>query len=308
MRLVPSTARSGSAFTLVELVISASLSAMILVAAYACLSAGVASRKTIEPRAEVIQNARVALGMISADLRCACALSKETPFLGSERTIGKRSFGNIDFGTHNFLPRRPREGDFCQSSYFVDEGSEKGTLSLWRRRNPVMSESALDGGKREEIAQGLRFVSFAYYDGTDWYSKWGEEKPGKNGKKDKPVQSPPSGQNSSGKKTGDKKSGDKDTKDDGTGNLDGMPKAVRVTLAFNAEPRQEVGPDAQEDEDETNAPAPMVFQTVVRLELADRIAAGSSGDSGSSGGASPQANSQGSPQGNPQGSSQGGAR
>ncbi len=64
-----------SGFTLIELTISAAVASIILVAAYLCLSAGVASQKMIEPRTEVLQSARVALAMMSADLRSACSLS-----------------------------------------------------------------------------------------------------------------------------------------------------------------------------------------------------------------------------------------
>ena len=60
-----------SAFTLIELVISAALASMILVGGYMCLSAGFATQKLIEPRAEIIQSARDALALMSADLRAA---------------------------------------------------------------------------------------------------------------------------------------------------------------------------------------------------------------------------------------------
>src|SRR5437867_11011083 len=68
--------RALSAFTLIELVISSALMALILVSAYLCLTSGLASRKLIESRAEAVQNARVAMALLSADLRCACPLSK----------------------------------------------------------------------------------------------------------------------------------------------------------------------------------------------------------------------------------------
>src|ERR1035441_1522975 len=62
-------------FTLIELTISAAVASIILAASYLCLSAGMASQKLVEPRTEVLQNARVALAMMSADLRSACSLS-----------------------------------------------------------------------------------------------------------------------------------------------------------------------------------------------------------------------------------------
>jgi hypothetical protein len=65
-----------------------------------------------------------------------------------------------------------------------------------------------------------------------------------------------------------------------------MPAAVRVTLAFDPEPRKELGLDKEDLE--KPGPPPLIFQTVVRLELADRIVAGASPDSGQPGGQSPQ--------------------
>src|SRR6516162_1847351 len=72
----PATRSSG--FTLIEVVISAALMALILTSGYVCLNAAISTQKMVEPRGEILQNARVALNLIAADLRCACPLSKET--------------------------------------------------------------------------------------------------------------------------------------------------------------------------------------------------------------------------------------
>jgi len=132
------------AFTLIEVVISASLMAVILVSSYACLNAALSSRKLIEPRLEVIQNARVALSLMAADLRGACALSKDIDLLGMHRTLGEVQADNLDFGTHNYTPRRPSEGDFCQVSFFLDKDPD-GQFILWRRRNPRLAQDPLSG-------------------------------------------------------------------------------------------------------------------------------------------------------------------
>ena len=102
-------------FTLIELVISAAVGAMILMGAYLCLSAGLASQKMIDPRVDVLQSARVILAMISADLRAACPLDKDYAFLGMHRLLGDADADNLDFATHNHTPRREREGIFARS-------------------------------------------------------------------------------------------------------------------------------------------------------------------------------------------------
>jgi len=226
--------RSGG-FTLIELMISASVASIILVASYLCLNAGVASQKMIEPRTEVLQSARVALAMMSADLRSACSLCPDFDFVGEERALGEMEADNLDFATHFYMPARTGEGDYCQVSYFVEKGRGTTNFSLWRRRNPHIAPDPLSGGSREEIARGLRGLTLEYYDGLDWWDNWGDASIKKKVKYTT-VQAP---------------------------NLSGFPEAVRITLLLD--PNPEKGGEKREP--------PLVFQTVVRLEMADAAAA-----------------------------------
>ncbi len=224
------TPHNKAGFTLIELVISAAVAAMILTGAYMCLNAGLSSQKLIEPRSEVAQNARVALAIITADLRSACPLSQDFDFLGMDRMMDDVEADNLDFATHNYTPRRPGEGDFCEVSYFLEKDKE-GKFNLWRRRNPTIALNPLEGGRREEIARGLQGLRFEYYDGFEWFDDWGdlEKKKKKSDVSDEP-------------------------------NLSGMPEAVRITLSFDPNPEK---PTRSTEASE----APLVFQTVVRLEL-----------------------------------------
>ena len=224
-----------AAFTLIELVISAALMSVILVAAYLCLNAGLSSQKLVEPRAEIMQNARVAMALMAADLRGACPLSKETAFLGMQRMLDAVEADNLDFGTHHYTPRRAREGDFCQESFYLDKDSQTGQISLWRRRNPTIAFDPLAGGSREEIATGVLGLRFEYFDGLDWYNTWGELKAGK-----------------------------RETTQRDEPNLSGMPMAVRITLLLDSNPKSRKVSETGERVIEP----PLAFQTVVQLELA----------------------------------------
>jgi prepilin-type N-terminal cleavage/methylation domain-containing protein len=233
-RLAP---RSTAAFTLIEVMISSALMALILVSAYLCLGAGFSAQKLIEPRAEIIQNARVALALMSADLRAACPLSKTDDFIGMTRTIGEIEADNLDFATHNYTPRHVREGDFCQESFYLDKDPETGQLSLWRRRNPTIALDALAGGSKEEIAKGVVGLKLEYFDGLDWYDSWGETKAREKA------------QNSAREKT----------------NLSGLPEAVRITLLLDSKPGKK-NPDFATSGEKLEPP--LVFQTIARLNLA----------------------------------------
>jgi hypothetical protein len=226
------------------MVIAAALMSLILVSAYLCLNAGLASQKIIEPRTEIIQNARVAMALVTADLRGACPLSPDAEFLGMQRMLGSVEADNLDFGTHNYTPRRPHEGDFCQESIFVDQDPATRQFSLWRRRNPGLGLDPLSGGSKEEIAKGVVGLKFEYFDGDDWYDSWGEVKSGK--RETTQVDQP---------------------------NLSGMPTAVRVTLLLDSNPKSKAVSESGEREIEP----PLAFQTVVQLNLAVSVLANSRG-------------------------------
>jgi prepilin-type N-terminal cleavage/methylation domain-containing protein len=228
--------RYAGAFTLIEVMISSALMALILVSAYLCLNAGFSAQKLIEPRTEIIQNARVALALMTADLRAACPLSKTDEFLGMTRTVEGIEADNLDFATHNYTPHHAREGDFCQESFYLDKDLETGQFSLWRRRNPTIALDALAGGSKEEIAKGVVGLKLEYFDGLDWYDSWGEVKvSGKD-------------QNSTREQN----------------NLSGLPEAVRITLLMDSNPKRKNPSTATSEE---KLELPLVFQTVARLNL-----------------------------------------
>jgi len=233
--LHPGWARSG--FTLIEVMISSALMALILVSAYLCLGAGFSAQKMIGPRAEIFQNARVALALMSADLRAACPLSKTNDFLGMTRTIGDIEADNVDFATHNYTPCHAREGDFCQESFYLDLDRETGQISLWRRRNPTIALDDLSGGRKEEIARGVVGLKLEYFDGDDWYDSWGDVK-------------------TAGREQTSREQN----------NLSGLPEAVRITLLLDSNPTKK-NPEAAPGEEKLEPP--FVFQTVVRLNLAE---------------------------------------
>lgn len=235
-----------NAFTLIEVVISSALMALILVSAYLCFNACIKGQELVEPRADILQTARVTLALVAADLRGACPIPGDSAFLGMKRMMGGVEADNLDFATHNYTPRHPREGDFCEVSYYVEQDPQSGRYSLWRRRNPTLASDPLSGGRQEEIAADILGVRFEYSDGTDWYDTWGA------------VQGAARAENSQRDQ----------------GNLQGLPAAVRITLLLDSNPKSKADPQTGERVIEP----PLVFQTVARLNLAE-VSSGS-GNSG----------------------------
>jgi type II secretion system protein J len=263
MRSRPAPAVS-SGFTLIEMVISSALMSIVLVSAYLCLRAALDGRQLVQNRADAAQGARVALNLLSADLRSATPLSKEFDFLGIDRTLGAIEADNLDFATRNYTPRRANEGDFCEVSYFVSQDPKNGQYTLWRRRDPSPDAEPLSGGSRESIAEGVLGIRFEYYDGFEWYDEWGDQEGRRQQQQQESWLAP--------------------------GNLSGLPEAVRVTLWFATDPKpigRRPSDEEMDGDPETLASGPqgstMAFQTVVRLNLAG-LTWKSSGTTGSSAG------------------------
>jgi type II secretory pathway pseudopilin PulG len=241
-------AAGSSAFTLLELMLSTALMAMILATVALCLRAAVSGRTLIDARGDALQSARVAMSLLTADLRAAYPLSQDMEFIGMRRSLDGRDADNIDFATLNHWPRGPEESDVCAVSYFLDRDIQSGTFQLSRRRNavPVVEPGAdpLGGGTRETISEGIRGFRLEYYDGLDWYDEWGDPR-------------------------GRRRSSDSLM---APANLAGMPEAVRITISVEPELRHQ--PDRLERPDPE---PPLILQTVVRLNLAGIAAIGPAG-------------------------------
>jgi general secretion pathway protein J len=262
LRLRRAAVRGASAFTLIELVISSALMVIIIAGAYACFTSGVASQKLIETRGDATQSARVALALITADLRAACPLSRNLEFLGMDRDLEDGTEAdNLDFATHNYRPRRAFEGDFCEVSYFVSKDQKTGITSLYRRRDPTIDDEPLGGGSREELVSGVEGVRFEYYDGWEWFDEWGDAE---------------------GKRKAE-------TSNRYQPNLTGMPEAVRVTIWVKPVSNSSAP-------DEENPEPGLAFQTVVRLNLARPSTTGETGGAGDQPQQEPSSSSGGPPQ------------
>lgn len=166
--------RSPAGFTLMEVMISGALMAVVLAAATLCLQAGLRTQRWIDPRVDALQGARVALALIASDLRAAAPLAPDNEWVGLNRETGGRRFDQLHLGTLNHTPRQPGQGDFCQIGYVIEPDPETGVPTLWRRRHPGLGLEPFEGGTREALVGGVRRFELAYYDGFEWFDTWGD--------------------------------------------------------------------------------------------------------------------------------------
>lgn len=262
------TSRHG--FTLIELMIAVSIMGGILASAYLCLQAGYRTREAVEAKSDIVQQARVALDLVCRDLRHAAPPTDDFLFVGTVRVEGDERFGNLDFVSHHWQPQLPGEGDRCEMSLFVDRDPETEQWLLMRRRDPSPDAAPFEGGTREILARGIRGFVLEYYDGYEWVEGWGEEDEDGN-LSGYPVAPDPIDPEAA-REGIDPETGEpieEDASDLPTGPIygqSGLPEAIRVTLAFDPP-----GVDRRTISDaELAAIEPIVFEAIVRLELAGR--------------------------------------
>lgn len=259
--------RHAIGFTLFELLITVAIASMVLISAYACLRAGLMTRKEIESRAETLQSGRVALNWMVRDLRSASPLSVESEFVGLSRMIESIEADNIDFATRYHKPAAPGETGFRETSYFLGVSETTGTLSLWRRTDSYRDPEPLSGGLNEEIVRNVQGLKLEYYDGIEWFDEWGSAEP-------QPLDA---------------------TSLLLSSNLSGMPEAVRITLKLAVNPKNNsrsssslasstfsLNSTGESSIDPADVGDSMTFQTIVRLiktsvESEDSSGSGSTG-------------------------------
>lgn len=266
-------ASRSSGFTLIELMIGVSIMAGIVASAYLSLQAAYRTRATVEVRSDIVQQARVVLDILAQDLRHAAPPTEEFLFVGMVREQGDEAFGNLDFVSHHWKPLLEGEGDRCEISLFVDRDPETEQWLLIRRRDPSPDLEPFEGGTREVIARGLRGFRLEYYDGYEWVESWGEEDDEGN-RVGYPTRPDPTTSSSDEENSGDANADgaiDPESPEDEfpSGPVygrSGLPEAVRVVIAFDPP-----GVDREKlSSEELSETRPLVFEAIVRLELAGR--------------------------------------
>lgn len=222
-------------FTLIEVMVSGVLMAIVLAAAYACLHAGLRTQQWIDPRLDALQGGRVVLALLVADLRAAAPLAPDNEWVGLRREVGGSRQDRLDIGTLNHTPRRTGQGDFGQVGYWVEPDPETGVPTLWRRRNPGLGPDPFSGGRREALVSGVRHFALEYHDGFEWFDNWGDPR--------ERVKAAMSNRTMY--------------------NVTGMPRAVRIRL--HLDPGRRPDREGAARPGESRAEPPLQFHTVVQV-------------------------------------------
>ena len=177
-----------SGFTLLEVLVSVAILAIIMAAIYSAYVTNVEAIQIARENGQVHQTARIVLDLMTRDLQSALAelrVPSETTRLG---LIGKnqdrdgRRMDRIDFTslTHMALTEQGPNTDLCEIGYMVVEDEEQEeVLVLMRRDDPSPDEDFTEGGGMQELARDILEFKITYEDSTgEEGDSWGTEETG----------------------------------------------------------------------------------------------------------------------------------
>jgi type II secretion system protein J len=162
-----------SAFTLVEMLITASMLALIATAGFAVFSGGIRSAAKVKRYGEMLSNAQMALRAMSADIRAALAY-------GNFRLVSldvqheQRDCDTIDFIIIRPNPQRkePDEGGRAEVGYYIDNDPDTEAQWLLRREDRTLDDDPLEGGYLSLAGPFVSELNLEFYDGLAWQSGW----------------------------------------------------------------------------------------------------------------------------------------
>jgi general secretion pathway protein J len=166
------------AFSLLEILIAASLLAIIGALLMQSLSSSMDAKDAIETTSNRYHVVRAAVSRVVDELSMAY-LSTHRPQNGVElraMTGFKGERDRVDFTAFGYVPRveDEKKSDQRQLSYFLDTDPRTRTRSLMRREQANLDDDFEEGGRTLTLLSDVRSIEFQYWDPQKdaWSEKW----------------------------------------------------------------------------------------------------------------------------------------
>ncbi|MEM9083976.1 MAG: type II secretion system protein, partial [Planctomycetota bacterium] len=185
------------AFTLIELVVSVVLIAMLGAATTSALSGSLRARQSSEAREQAFQRAVLAAEMIARDLQGLVrdpepvnmllrvidadeAGTESDELLFAARTLREArpgEPGRLDAGEGGTYEIHYRLEEVI-GSFGEEEDSERESFHLWQRMDPVLDDVPDGGGIARVVVEGVVEFEVEVFDGAEWVLSWDSDRDG----------------------------------------------------------------------------------------------------------------------------------
>jgi type II secretion system protein J len=160
-------------FTLFEVLLALAILGIVLSILYMTFFQSMAAIAHTEERAEVIQQGRLILERMAAELKGAFIPPQESPskdfcygLVGESKKEEEDFRDRLDFTTVAYGQADPseRKRDIGELSYFLDHEPGGRGLTLFRRQDDGLDGDLLKGGRSFPVCDRVRSLSFMFFD------------------------------------------------------------------------------------------------------------------------------------------------
>jgi len=163
-------------FTLLEVVISVAILAVILTIVYNAFNSSMKAFSAMETQGDAYAQARVVLNRICGEIGSAywSPTNPNTGLIGADEEEDDLPFDSLHFTScsHFRWAKDSKESDLCEIGYYLEKDAETGESLLFRREDWNMDGTLEEGGRPLELAEGVDGLNFRYYDGEEWADDW----------------------------------------------------------------------------------------------------------------------------------------
>lgn len=165
--------KSQRGFTLVELLVTSTMFAMLAGAGFAVFSAGTRSAVKSKRYSRMIAHGQTAIQALAGEIRTAVARG-DFPLTALDAQFEGRDTDTIDF----IMPRVKEIPDdegaatLCEVGYYIDSDSDTEAQWLTRREDYTLDDDPLEGGNLTPAGPFVAELNLEFYDGLFWNDGW----------------------------------------------------------------------------------------------------------------------------------------
>lgn len=171
--------RETPGFTLVELLLAATLGVLVVAAAFSSISVVLKGYRDYKDRSIIYEPARAALTRMSREISSAFLSPHggKTRFIGIDQQVEGLAVDEMIFLSVINKPQYSGEpmSDVCEVHYYIDFDPETPERWLQVRYDPTPDDDPLTGGMSYLLGPHIVAMSMLYFDGSYWVAEWDSE-------------------------------------------------------------------------------------------------------------------------------------
>lgn len=177
---------SARGFSLLEVLISAGLMALVGMLLLTSLSSSLDAKEAVETTSGRYHLIRLSVSRLVDEISMAYVSTHRSSTEVKAETGFKGESDRIDFTAFGYVARTQdaKRSDQRELAYFIGDDPKSGRRALVRREDPTLDDDFEEGGRELVLLPGATDLELAYWDKAteSWKEEWDQEDAASNGK------------------------------------------------------------------------------------------------------------------------------